>query len=194
MTIRIFDICRNGTRVLGPGNRYAIWVQGCEQNCYRCITPESRPKNGGHELDVDDLAADIIINKNIDGITISGGEPFLQPVALCSLLDQVKKIRPQLTVIIYTGLVYENLLKIPVCLNLIEKSDIIIDGQYVESLNDNKGIRGSSNQRINPITNRLDNYINIMESCNRKLQRIADTNGLITTIGIPDKKKYKIKI
>lgn len=191
MTIRIFDICRNGTRVLGPGNRYAIWVQGCEQNCYRCITPESRTKNGGHELDVDDLAADIIINKNIDGITISGGEPFLQPVALCSLLDQVKKIRPQLTVIIYTGLTYENLLKTPECLKLIELSDIIIDGQYVESLNDNKGIRGSSNQRIIPITNRLDNYINIMESCNRKLQRIADTNGLITTIGIPDKKITK---
>lgn len=191
MKLRVFDICRSGTRVLGPGKRYVIWVQGCEQRCAGCITPESQSKTGGFDLDVNTLAADVIMNENIDGITISGGEPFLQPIALNLLLKKIKTVRPRLTVIIYTGLSYENLVKIPEALELIENSDVIIDGQYIESFNDNKGIRGSSNQRIIPITNRLDNYLDTMTTCVRKRDRVADKSGFVTTIGIPNKIEQK---
>lgn len=189
MKLRIFDICRNGTHTLGPGIRYIIWTQGCDQQCEKCITPESRPKNAGYEIDVNNLAADVILNENIDGITISGGEPFLQSAALSCLLKEIKKARPQLTVIAYTGLKYEQLLGKNETSDLLSLCDVIIDGQYIDSLNDNKGIRGSSNQRIIPITNRLDRFLNTMATCSRKQDRVADTAGNVTAIGIPHKNR-----
>lgn len=191
MTLRIFDICRSGTHSLGPGNRYVIWTQGCEQQCEKCITPESRSKTAGYEIDVNNLVADVILKENIDGITISGGEPFLQSAALSHLLKEIKKFRPQLTVIVYTGLIYEQLLEKTETSNLINQCDVIIDGQYIDCLNDNKGIRGSSNQRIIPITNRLDRYLTIMATCRRKQERIVDTAGNVTAIGIPYKTDNK---
>lgn len=191
MTLRVFDICRSGTHALGPGNRYVIWVQGCEQHCKNCITPESRLKTAGYEIDVNNLVADVILNENIDGITISGGEPFLQSAVLSHLLKEIKKVRPQLTVIAYTGLIYEHLLEKTETSDLIKQCDVIIDGQYIDELNDNKGIRGSSNQRIIPITNRLDRYLNTMSTCGRKQDRVADTAGNVTAIGIPHKTDNK---
>ncbi|MBO8460536.1 MAG: radical SAM protein [Bacteroidetes bacterium] len=185
MTIKIFDICRKGTHVLGPGNRYIIWVQGCKQYCPYCITPESWALDKGIDLESEDIAADIVLTKGIDGITISGGEPFLQAEALASLLKKVKLHRPEITVIIYTGYSYSELKTIKGAKDLIESSDIIIDGKYIDSLNDNKGIKGSINQKIISISNRLDAYIPEMESGIRKQQYIVNSDGTYSSIGVP---------
>ena len=69
--LNLLDIERNGTRSLGPGLRYAVWTQGCPFNCPQCITPEGRPIVAAKLIDTLQLADDIIINKNINGITIS---------------------------------------------------------------------------------------------------------------------------
>ncbi|PWA99983.1 hypothetical protein C5O24_13640, partial [Paramuribaculum intestinale] len=92
-------------------------------------------------------------------------------------------------VIAYTGLKYEQLLGKNETSDLLSLCDVIIDGQYIDSLNDNKGIRGSSNQRIIPITNRLDRFLNTMATCSRKQDRVADTAGNVTAIGIPHKNR-----
>ena len=76
-TVRIHGIARS-TTALGPGNRAAIWFQGCMRSCKGCMSPDSRPLNGGTEWIVDKLVGDICAIENIEGITISGGEPFLQ--------------------------------------------------------------------------------------------------------------------
>lgn len=186
MQLNVFDICRIGTRALGPGSRYVVWVQGCLQRCPGCITPESRPLVGGTEIDVYDLAADIILAGNIDGITISGGEPFLQSEALTTLLQEVRYSRPELTVIIYTGYEYAELCEDEIHRRLIECADVIIDGKYIEALNDNRGIRGSSNQKVNMVTSRLIDYAEIMETGERKVMKIVEPDGKVTTIGVPD--------
>lgn len=188
-TIRIFDLCRTGTHALGPGLRYAIWVQGCHRRCKGCITPESRLFEGGTEIDIDSLVSDIVNRDGIDGITISGGEPFLQAVELFSLLKKVLCQKPNLTVIIYTGFVIEELYKLPEASNLLALTDILIDGEYVEELNDNKGIRGSSNQRVIPLTNRLEDYLPMMIGGRRFVERVASCESTFTTIGIPIKIK-----
>lgn len=100
--LRVFDICREGTHVLGPGCRYVIWTQGCDKHCRGCLTPESQNQDTGVSIDSIDLASDIILSNNIKGITISGGEPFLQVDALVDVIEYVKMYRPELTVIIYT--------------------------------------------------------------------------------------------
>ena len=64
--------------VNGEGIRYAIFTQGCAHNCQGCQNPDTWDFNGGSEIDVRDLAADILKRKHLDGITLSGGDPFYQ--------------------------------------------------------------------------------------------------------------------
>ena len=40
------------TRSLGPGKRFAIWMQGCAKRCKGCINPEGQDLQGGYETDV----------------------------------------------------------------------------------------------------------------------------------------------
>lgn len=185
MKIRIFDICRNGTHALGPGLRYAIWVQGCPRACRGCITPESRPAYGGVEMDTADIAADIILAENIDGITVSGGEPFMQAEAVADILAKVSAYRPELTSIVYTGYTHDRLAAMPEAQSLLGLTDILIDGPYVEELNDNRGIRGSANQRVIPLTPRLAAHVAEMEGARRMVERIAEPDGTVSAIGVP---------
>lgn len=185
--LKIFDIYRSGTHVLGPGCRYVIWTQGCKKSCKGCITPESREFDRGMEINIENLAADIILNQTINGITISGGEPFLQAESLVVLLERVLMARPELTTIIYTGYQYEELLIDNQSKRLISLCDLIIDGEYVETKNDGVGIRGSANQRLISVTHRLDSYISLMETGIRHQQLIAENEFSFTKIGIPPK-------
>ena len=184
-TIRLFDVCRNGTHALGPGLRYTIWVQGCRRHCKGCITPESQSLTNGIEIDTYSLAADILGHHAIDGITISGGEPFLQATELSHLLKYALQQKPELTVVVYTGYKLEELPNITGANDLLSHIDVLIDGEYIDELNDGKGIRGSSNQRIIPISHRLDCFIRVMESGRRSQERIASNDSFYSTIGLP---------
>lgn len=89
MDIRLY-MAHPRTQALGPFLRYAIWVQGCNKCCPGCISPDARPLDGGYAVEVEKLVHDILSQPDIEGITISGGEPFLQQVALCELIDAVR--------------------------------------------------------------------------------------------------------
>ena len=186
MKLKVFDICREGTHVLGPGNRYVIWTQGCPHKCPGCITPESHDPEDGIELDSNDIAADIILNEKIQGITVSGGEPFLQASSLTKLLGIVREYRPELTVIIYTGYRLSELHGVKDGERLMELADVIIDGRYISSEDDNRGIRGSRNQKIHHLTPRLKAFEEFMETCERKQSRILIREGQCTKIGVPE--------
>ena len=68
---------------LGPGRRVALWVAGCPLRCPGCITPQLLEAGGGRAVAVDRLAERILhLEDDLDGITLSGGEPF----APCSCL------------------------------------------------------------------------------------------------------------
>ena len=142
------------TQALGPGKRFAIWVQGCNKRCRGCVAPDAWDINGGYEKDVAELAEEIINTPNIEGITLSGGEPFLQQEALCDLIKLVQSQR-DISAIVYTGMLYEEVSET----KLASLCDIIIDGEYVEELNDNKSLRGSSNQKVISLTNRYRDMI-----------------------------------
>ena len=142
---------------LGPGKRYVIWVQGCMQRCKGCISPSSRSFDVNQLVFVEDLAQRIIDNKNIQGITISGGEPFLQATNLTKLLNLVKAQRPDLNVLVYSGYVIEQL-DTEKAKNLLSCIDLLIDGPFVERLKTNKGLRGSTNQRLHFLSDSLIEY------------------------------------
>lgn len=187
MNLRVYNICSIGCRTLGPGNRFVVWTQGCNRQCKGCITPESQPLDGGRDIDIETIASAIIKNNQISGITISGGEPFLQSKQLKLLLEQITKARPELSVIIYTGYLIEEL-NWQDALDVLSKTDLLIDGPYIETLNDGIGLRGSSNQRLHFLTDRLISWKDDMETGKRKIEIHIYADKIIN-YGIPIKKQ-----
>jgi len=148
LKLNIAGICPT-TEALGPGRRFAIWVQGCCFNCYNCVSPEWKDMEDRMLIPTEDLSQEILKTRGIEGITISGGEPMLQAEGLYELIKTIRCQKP-LSVICYTGFTLEQLKeardhKIDAFLSEV---DVLIDGLYVEELNDNKGLRGSSNQQV----------------------------------------------
>ena len=187
-TVRLHNTARN-TTALGPGLRAAIWFQGCNRRCKGCMTPDSRPLDGGYVKDVDELYSEIRAINNIEGITISGGEPFLQIQALYDLLSKIRS-ETDLGVIIYTGNTMDQLkgMQDPLVDEIITSlADIIIDGEYVDELNDGGSLKGSSNQVVNYITDRYKEYEELYNSKKRNIQVIIDKDKALL-IGIPDRK------
>ena len=132
----------------GPGIRFVIFTQGCPHKCVECHNPQTHDFNMGRYENIDKLAKKIDENPLLSGITLSGGEPFLQPLELVKLIEKIKN--KNLNVITYTGFTYEQLIqsKNKNVLELLNKTDILIDGKFILELKDeNLMFRGSSNQR-----------------------------------------------
>lgn len=183
--LNVHAIDRRGVRSLGPGLRYSIWLQGCPFDCKGCATPEAKALEANLIYTVESVAKDIISSK-CDGLTISGGEPFLQAAGINRLLAMVLAARPSMTVLIFTGFLIENL-NSQDAIEVLRQADVVIDGPYVESLNDGKGLRGSSNQRIHFLTDRLLPWRGEMENGSRHIEINinARINNLIESVGIP---------
>ena len=170
------------TQSLGPFNRYGIWVQGCLKKCTGCISEDAQSLAGGYEVGVPVLAREILNTPDIEGITISGGEPFLQSAALVELIELIKNER-DLGIIVYTGMNYDEIEND----SLSKLCDITIDGDYIESLNDGLSLRGSSNQIVIMLTNRYVNKLSLYGAKGRKIE-LHFINDRVTMVGIPDKK------
>lgn len=127
--------------VNGPGVRYVIFTQGCKHRCKGCQNPDTWDLNGGFEVDMESLVADILARKkHLDGITLSGGDPFYQQEECVKLL----KMLPDMNVWIYTGFYYEDICDT----ELAKMADAIVDGPFIESEKCEGYLFGSSNQRI----------------------------------------------
>lgn len=129
----------------GDGIRFAIFMQGCLRNCEGCHNPETHALNGGRLVDTGEIISAIKKNPLLDGITLTGGEPFLQIDAANELARAAKKLG--LNVWCYTGFTFEKLP--PEAAPLLENIDVLIDGEFIESQRDLElQFCGSRNQRI----------------------------------------------
>lgn len=148
MKIRIAGIVKESV-VDGPGVRYVVFTQGCFHNCPGCHNPETHDINGGKEMDVEDIIKDLKGNKLLDGVTFSGGEPFLHSRQLSYIASEIKSMG--LNIVAYTGYKYEELTSsddknIKELLNL---TDILIDGRFrLDQKDISLKFRGSRNQRV----------------------------------------------
>lgn len=135
----------------GPGLRYVIFTQGCPHHCEGCHNPTTHDLSAGKLIKLDTLLERINKDPLISGVTLSGGEPFLQAKTLCKLLDKLD--RKKLDVMAYTGFEYEKLLELANENNgfkdLLERLDVLIDGKFDKNKKDELLMfRGSSNQRV----------------------------------------------
>ena len=137
----------NDSIVDGPGLRLAIFAQGCPHHCPGCHNPESHDFAGGSDMDTEKIIARMDANPLLDGITLTGGEPFEQPDAFRILADAAHA--RGLNVWAYSGYTFEQLCAVPEKRRLLEACDVLVDGPFLlaeRSLD--LRFRGSKNQRV----------------------------------------------
>lgn len=134
----------------GPGVRYVVFFQGCPHHCPGCQNPETWDPAGGEETRVENLIEEMRGTRYLDGVTLSGGDPLLQPEAVREIADAAHA--EGLTVWTYTGWTFEDLLAGKAgekALEALEHIDVLVDGPFVEALCSRDCLfRGSSNQRL----------------------------------------------
>ena len=172
------------TKALGPGSRYAIWVQGCPFNCRECIAPDWIPIRKADIYDIEELVQEVV-SLPIDGITISGGEPMLQAGELSVFLKLIYSTRPGLTTIVFTGFKIEQLIW-QEAKDLLAQTDLLIDGLYQRNLHTTSGLRGSENQRLHFLSDKLLPYRQSLESEHQIVELQIQDNGILQ-VGIPDR-------
>lgn len=147
MNIRTAGIV-NDSIVDGPGLRLTVFTQGCPHRCPGCHNPQSHSFDGGEWRDTEDILNIARENILLDGITLSGGEPFAQAAACASIAKGAHEAG--LNVWCYTGYTFETLLDgNGEWRQLLENIDILVDGPFLQELRTlNAAYRGSSNQRI----------------------------------------------
>ena len=171
------------TQALGPGMRAVIWVQGCPLNCRGCLAPAWIPFVPVTLMTPEQILERLDVDK-ITGMTFSGGEPMEQAAGLAALARLARQ-KKDLDLICFTGYRYERLVTNPPnpgVTELLAEVDVLIDGPFIQSLNDSVGLRGSSNQRVIHLTSRLKDYD--LESSTRKVE-IHVSDGELAFIGIP---------
>lgn len=187
--MRQSDICLSLGRVyypvktLGPGNRVGIWTTGCERDCKGCISPELKAYDKSKKVSIEDILRMIKqIENGIDGFTVSGGEPFYRPGALRALVEALSTINDD--ILIYTGYTLDELIaqKNEDIDTVLDKCAALVDGPYIEEMNDGRGLRGSSNQNCHIFKYR-EKYAGI-DCVDRKLQTVV-YDSKVLNIGIP---------
>jgi anaerobic ribonucleoside-triphosphate reductase activating protein len=144
--------------VLGPGRRIGIWVQGCSIGCKGCVSQDTWERDPGRDMTVAQLLAwcKQASAGLLDGVTISGGEPFDQPAALAALLTGLhawrKKSGIDFDILCYSGYPLATLQKNHAA--MLAKLDAVIPEPFVDKLPLTQLWRGSSNQPLVPLTAR----------------------------------------
>ena len=182
--LNVAEICP-ATRTLGPNQRFVIWVQGCCFNCRGCISPDWIPQKQATLIEPVRLADYVLSIPGTEGLTVSGGEPMLQAGALSELFTYLRQ-RCDLSIICYTGFTLEDLQtkSDPAINQVLRLIDVLIDGQYIHELNDNKGWRGSSNQVIHFLTPRHLPEVSLFTERQRDVE-IHLRNASALMVGVP---------
>lgn len=158
-SLRIAGIVKESI-VDGPGIRLTVFTQGCRHNCEGCHNPETHSFDGGNMMDIEDILKQLKKNPLLDGITLSGGEPFEQASACAELAFEARKMG--LHVMTYTGYTFEYILKNEESRDgwkeLLNNTQILVDGRFeISKKSIELRFRGSSNQRIIDVEKSLKN-------------------------------------
>lgn len=166
--------------VLGPGKRVGIWFCGCPRRCKGCSNPELWELQDRYRTTPEtifEMVKAISKEHTVDGFTITGGDPFYQPEDLKKLLDMLKAISND--IIVYTGYKHYELKP-----DELENISVLIDGEYIEELNDNSLLKGSSNQEVYILDKtKKDKYNTYFKTETNKVQNFFTSDGVVS-VGI----------
>lgn len=148
MKYNLIDECE---AINGEGFGVSLYTQGCPYHCPGCFNPETWDFNKGKEWtqQEEDLIIELLKPDYIRRLTILGGEPLIERniEPLTALLIRIRHLYPDKRIWLYTGGNFE--FESIRCDNLIEHTDVVVDGQFKKELrNITLKWRGSSNQRV----------------------------------------------
>ena len=145
-TIRIMDIMYSSA-VDGEGFRDVLFVNYCPHHCKGCHNPESWEIENGRVVSLSEVYENLTKSR-ITNITYSGGEPFCQTDELIALTKKIKE-NTNKTVWIYSGYLFEDLIKDEKKKQLLSMCEVLVDGRFEENKKElNLRFKGSTNQRI----------------------------------------------
>ncbi len=148
--VRIAGVVKESV-VDGPGLRAVVFFQGCPHRCPGCHNPGTWDPNGGYETTPEEIWAALEYDQNplLSGITITGGEPLLQPAAALTLARMVQARGGN--VMLYTGYTWEEVIAFPsgTVRELLNHLELLVDGPFLQDEKEAGLVfRGSRNQRI----------------------------------------------
>ena len=193
-TLRIHQFLPK-SKANGPGNRAVLWVQGCTLGCPGCFNAPTHLTQAGVDESVDIIFERILaLGSNIEGITISGGEPLQQQTGIASLLRRVKA-ETKLSVVLFTGFSWEELermgeadrqragadISTALPLPLLADVDVLLAGRYDAGRRIARGLLGSDNKIAYFLTTRYN-----QADLDRvpKVEVIVTPQGRVFTTGI----------
>lgn len=142
------------SRANGPGLRAVAWLQGCNLGCPGCFNPQMHSRRGGYWITVDQLFLQITaLQSQIQGVTISGGEPLQQMRPLLKLLHLLRS-ETDLSILLFSGYTWSEIECMPMGEPLLNLLDVLVAGRYVQEQPGSGGLLGSSNQQIYYLTKR----------------------------------------
>ncbi len=165
----------------GPGERFVVWVQGCQIHCPGCWNQDTWDAHGGREVGLDELVAQISAEAGLEGVTFTGGEPMAQAEALAEFAT-VCRARG-LSVFIFTGY-RQDQLKSPAQQKLWSLADIIVAGPYVQAQRSfEHAWVGSANQQVYFVSSRYSaaDQLNAVRA-----EAHLEADGTITWTGFPE--------
>jgi anaerobic ribonucleoside-triphosphate reductase activating protein len=154
--------------------------------------------SGGREIEISELASEILDGAGLAGLTLSGGEPFAQASGLALLLELVADGAPNLNVICYSGFTRAQLegraASDDGVRRLLQRTDVLIDGRYRHELNDSRGLRGSANQVVHFLSDRIQGDHSLFETGPRRVESLEDLDGMALEIGVPDLAQWRASL
>ena len=142
----------------GEGIRVSLFVSGCNFHCYNCFNKEAQDFNNGKQFTATEFntICEWLRQPHIAGLSLLGGDPLCQDSTGFHIMNQLALTARSLgkTVWLWTGFKWEDIWNDESDMriyrqNLISLCDVVVDGQYVDSLRDlTLKWRGSSNQRV----------------------------------------------
>ncbi len=168
------------SEVNGPGKRFVVWVQGCSFHCAGCWNPDTWEHRPRRLVDTRELVEQVLRVESIEGITLTGGEPFEQPEPLAMVVGQLREAG--LSVVAFTGYELEALTS-PGMQLLLELCDVLITGRYERDQRTlDLPLRGSRNQKAHLLT---DRYREADLNCDAACEVHLDMQGKATMTGFP---------
>lgn len=154
--LNVADI-HHRSKANGPGVRSVVWVQGCTLGCPKCFNPHTHAQQPVKLLDPEELGAQLAQLPGTDGLTISGGEPFQQADACARLASTVQVTG--LSVMVFSGYPFTFLSHSAdaAVRRFLSSIDLLVAGPYIENRKSSRLWRGSSNQTLHYLTDRLRN-------------------------------------
>lgn len=167
--------------VLGPGKRIGIWVCGCPHHCYGCANPELWEFREDKKISVAhllELIRQIAKSNQVDGFTITGGEPFYQPEELELLIKELRQWSHD--ILVFSGYYKEQIERF----STLENIAVLVDGPYIKERNHGLTLRGSDNQKIYILNEQYRvKYRDYLSSGKSKIQNFLDGKSVIS-VGI----------